>query len=281
VLVSDFDPDYPPLCFACDDARAQGGLVIWCHNGQGMEAPVAAVLGKLDAFNLFDPYWMDPEYDLWYKMLNCGLRLPASTGTDWFVCSNNRVYVQTDEEFTYDGWLTALRQGRTFITNGPALFLRVNGLGPGDTLAASPDAHAEVEVTWLSHYPVKRVEIICSGETVAAQDFPAGREAGELKAAVPLPSDGWIAARCSGHARDSFDHAVYAHTSPVYLQVGPPNPATPDCAAFFVRALDRSLEWVQTKGRFTRNHQREEVVELFHRGQEFYRRKSTGVDPAI
>ena len=53
-----------------------------------MEAPVAAALGKLDAFNLFDPFWMDPEYDLWYKLLNCGLRLPASTGTDWFVCSN-------------------------------------------------------------------------------------------------------------------------------------------------------------------------------------------------
>jgi hypothetical protein len=47
---------------------------------------------------------------------------------------------------------------------------------------------------------------------------------------------------------------------------------TPDCAAFFVRALDRSMEWVQTKGRFTRNHQREEVVELFRRGQEVYRR---------
>ena len=46
-LVSDLDPDYPPLCWACDDAREQGGVVIWCHNGQGMEAPVAAALGKL------------------------------------------------------------------------------------------------------------------------------------------------------------------------------------------------------------------------------------------
>ena len=55
-LAGQFDPDYPPLCFCCDDAREQGGLVIWCHNGRGMEAPVAAALGKLDAFNLFDPF---------------------------------------------------------------------------------------------------------------------------------------------------------------------------------------------------------------------------------
>ena len=57
MLVDSLDPDYPPLCFACDDAREQGGLVLWCHNGQGMEAPVAAALGKLDGFNLFDPFW--------------------------------------------------------------------------------------------------------------------------------------------------------------------------------------------------------------------------------
>lgn len=68
LLVDDLDPDYPPLCYACDEAHRQGGVVIWCHNGQGMEAPVATALGKLDAFNLFDPFWMDPEYDLWYAM---------------------------------------------------------------------------------------------------------------------------------------------------------------------------------------------------------------------
>ena len=99
-----------------------------------MEAPVAAALGKLDAFNLFDPYWADPEYDIWYRLLNCGVPLPASTGTDWFICSNNRVYVQTDQEFTYDNWLEGLQKGCTFIT-GPALFLKVDGMMPGARLS--------------------------------------------------------------------------------------------------------------------------------------------------
>ena len=102
VLVDPFEPDYPPLSFACDDARRQGGIVILCHNGQGMEAPVAAVLGKVDAFNLFDPYWMDPEYDIYYQMLNAGFRLPASTGSDWFISSANRVYAYTGAEFEYE-----------------------------------------------------------------------------------------------------------------------------------------------------------------------------------
>ena len=131
LLVDAFDPDYPPLSYACDDTHRQGGVVIWCHNGQGMEAPVAAALGKLDAFNLFDPQWMDPEYDIYYRMLNAGIKLPASTGSDWFISSANRVYADTGRAFDYDDWLTALKQGKTFITNGPALRLTVADQEPG------------------------------------------------------------------------------------------------------------------------------------------------------
>ena len=39
LLVDAFDPDYPPLSYACDDTRRQGGIVIWCHNGQGWKRP--------------------------------------------------------------------------------------------------------------------------------------------------------------------------------------------------------------------------------------------------
>ena len=69
-----------PCAFAATTPAKQGGLVIWCHNGRGMEAPVAAALGKLDAFNLFDPFLDGIRNTIsGYKLLNCGLRLPAST----------------------------------------------------------------------------------------------------------------------------------------------------------------------------------------------------------
>ena len=80
VVVDDANPDYPPLVDACDTVHAQGGLVLWFHNGNGMEAPIAAMLGRLDGLNLFDPYWMDPEYDLWYALLNCGVACPPRPG---------------------------------------------------------------------------------------------------------------------------------------------------------------------------------------------------------
>jgi len=63
---------------------------------------VATALGKLDAFNLFNPYWNDAEYDIYYRMLNAGMQLPASTGSNWFICSANPVYGYTDAPFEYD-----------------------------------------------------------------------------------------------------------------------------------------------------------------------------------
>jgi hypothetical protein len=268
-LIGDSDPDYPPLCFACDDARDEGGVVLWCHNGLGMEAPVAAALGKLDAFNLFDPYWMDPEYDLWYKLLNCGFRLPASTGSDWFVCSNNRVYVQTGEQFDYAAWLSGMKEGRTFITNGPALFLTVNGEAPGGGVRAG---RLECAVSWMSHYPVNRVDLVHNGAVVRQRDFPAGGEQGKVQVAVDAPTDGWLAARCFGDARDSFGHAVFAHTSPVYVSGGAANPESRASARFFSNQIDESLNWIAAKGRFHHDSQRREVMELFKRGREVYGR---------
>ena len=273
-LVSDFDPDYPPLCYACDDAKRQGSIVLWCHNGIGMEAPVAAALGKLDAFNLFDPYWADPEYDIWYRLLNCGVPLPASTGTDWFICSNNRVYVQTDQEFTYNNWLEGLQKGCTFITNGPALFLKVDGMMPGARLSPTNGKSRQlpVEVSWSSHYPLNRIEIVHNGYVAGSHALINGNQQrdGTHTLDLKINSDGWIAARAYGAARDSYAQAVYAHTSPVYIGSGIPAKVVNDSAKFFVRSIDNSIDWVNRIGRFTQDQQREEVLHLFNEGRKVY-----------
>ena len=273
-LVSDFDPDYPPLCHACDDTMRQGGIVLWCHNGQGMEAPVAAALGKLDAFNLFDPFWMDPEYDIWYNLLNCGLALPASTGTDWFICSNNRVYVQTDQEFTYDNWLKGLQAGRTFITNGPALFLKVDDTMPGGRIESPNGQPRKVsgQIAWDSHYPINRIELVHNGVVSQSKtlDESDDQQHGAWTFDLRIETDGWLAARAYGDARDSFAQAVYAHTSPIYIGTGRPNGIAQESARFFVRSIDDSIEWVRRTGKFTTDAQRDEVLHLFNEGRRIY-----------
>ena len=271
LLVDAFDPDYPPLSYACDDTHRQGGIVIWCHNGQGMEAPVAAALGKLDAFNLFDPQWMDPEYDIYYRMLNAGIKLPASTGSDWFVSSANRVYADTGGAFEYADWLAALKQGKTFITNGPALRLTVADQEPGAEVYTAAGSELPASASWQSHYPVHRAEIIFNGTVVAAESYPSGSKNGTLTADISIPNDGWIAARLFSNARDSFSQPIWAHTSPVYVKTGTAAPERARGRRWFDDHIEKSLEWVTKKGKFYTDSQRKEVLDLFKQGQAIYK----------
>ena len=268
LLVDAFDPDYPPLSYACDDAHRQGGVVIWCHNGQGMEAPVAAALGKLDAFNLFDPNWTDVEYDIYYRMLNSGIRLPASTGSDWFICSANRVYAYTGQSFEYPSWLEALKQGRTFITNGPALALEIDGQFPGAELQVDPDGQLSVLATWQSHYPIHRAELVFNGGVVAQRVYPEGSTDGRLEVDLPATTDGWIAARLSGTVRDSFDQPVFAHTSPVYVKTGMPSLEQAVAARRFADGIERDIERIRIRGKFYNDGQRREIEDLFRQGRD-------------
>ena len=203
LIVDQLDPDYPPLSYACDLANDQGGLVIWCHNGQGMEAPVAAALGKVHAMNLFDPFWSDIEYLYWYHMLNTGIKLPVSTGSDWFVSSANRVYSQTNGDFAYESWLDGIRNGRTFITNGPALHLTVDGRDPGSEITADSGQVLGSLITWESHYPLNQVEMVYNGTVIAEKIFDNGSTGGQLEADIPVTSDGWVAAVASGVQQES------------------------------------------------------------------------------
>src|SRR5207302_5270525 len=77
--------------------------------------------------------------EIYYHMLNSGLRIPPSAGSASGVLPNpvgyNRVYVHLDKEMDYANWWKGLRAGRSFVTNGPLLRVRVNGQFPGHVLA--------------------------------------------------------------------------------------------------------------------------------------------------
>ena len=87
--------------------------------------------------------------EVWYRLLNCGFRLPAGAGTDAMTnyaslrgpVGMNRVFVRSGAKLDYRGWLAALKAGRTFVSNGPRRLPldRRQGAGRRD-LAAGGDA---------------------------------------------------------------------------------------------------------------------------------------------
>src|SRR5204862_2673868 len=82
-------------------------------------------------------YWTQ---EIYYHILNCGLRLPPSAGSASGVLANpvgyNRVYVHLDGDLTHAKWWEGLKAGRVFVSNGPLLRCRANGELPGHIFKA-------------------------------------------------------------------------------------------------------------------------------------------------
>ena len=152
-----------------------------------MEAPVAAALGRLDGLNLFDPFWMDPEYDIWYRLLNCG---HAAARLDRLglvrLLEQPRLRRGRRRRSRTTPGSTACAPAGRFITDGPMLRLRWTAQAPGNDVAGRWTRRRgppPVEVEWAGAQPLDRIEIIRDGEVAPATTCPSGRAAGVLRGA--------------------------------------------------------------------------------------------------
>ena len=259
-------PDFPTLSMLCAEARRLGGTTIWCHNGSGMESPVAAALGLMNAYNVGDG--LDADYSRYYGLLNSGLAIPVSTGTDWWIYDHNRVFVKTDGAFTYDSWIAGIRAGRTMVSNGPLLELTVNGQAPGATVQTEP-GRVKVVAQVISRVPFERVEIVQDGRVVADQASVRGREV-RLERELDVEEGGWIAARVTGGAKTYAGFTAFAHTSPVYLRV----PGTPwrraEAVGSFIDEIGRSMRAIGKGFQFESDAQRALALGKFEEGRKAF-----------
>jgi hypothetical protein len=249
---------------------------------------------------------------LWYRYLNCGFHLTATAGTDkmttFVTVGANRVFARVEGEFTYQTWIDALKQGRTFVTNSPVLSFTVNGSEPGATLhfAAARDKLAQVHAVAESQLPYDRLEIVENG-AVVAQASPGGpRHRTEIHLEHPVRQSCWLAARVmedlggyrarrinfqtvhvnegtrlSDYYGTRRPETVFAHSSPVYvIRDGQPVRSNND-AAYYVRYLDNAIRWLKSEARFARPADRQASIDAFERGRAVYEQRAREAHPSL
>ena len=270
-------PDYPLLIEAMRAAHRQGALVNWAHlRPHQWEFPIDAALGEIDTVDILTHTRLNDTLDLWYNLLNCGLRLPATAGTDRIgpeePVGHQRVYVRVDPPLTYQKWIDGLQQGISFVTNGPMVFLSVDGLQPGSDLELQKPRQVRIEATATSEIPFERLEIVRNGEVIASTAARDGKEA-RLNLQTQLDASAWIAARCMGaNSPELFwSHPVFAHTNPVFVH-HPDRPlAIAESACSLLDFLKKLEDWVEGEAFFNDAEQRETVERTLLEGLNFYR----------
>ncbi len=310
---------YPLNITASDEVHAQGGHVSWAHFAAwpGLEGPLGLVLKKVDAVELLctiDPFQepifapdVVPEVQLnsglrlWYRLLNCGLKIPATAGTDKMnnqvTVGANRVFADTGGEFNYQSWIDALNEGRTFISNSPFIFCEVNGKDPGENIQLSANQTVKIKTEVWSQLPIDRLEIVANGVMIAEKAIAPGERHAQLEIEYTPDESTWITARAyqfnlqntrSGvsftQRRDAGGgptqlnryfgtlrpETTFAHTSPTYVLLDEQPIRSKEDAVYFVKYLENAIDWLDTSGSFPSDAAKKEVLAAFEKGKKAF-----------
>jgi hypothetical protein len=206
--------------------------------------------------------------EIYYRLLDCGFRIPPSAGSASGVLPNpvgyNRVYVHLEGAFEYQGWWKRLAAGRCFVTNGPMLLVEANGRPPGEVFAAKDGGAVTVELDIRvgGNDPLEVVEVIRDGEVAEALRTGAlARERG-LHWLRPRPlvftRSGWFLVRAIADVPGTFR---FASSAPFYVEVGDVarRVHTPS-VEYFLRWIDERIEALEKSPDLSDEEERASVL---------------------
>jgi TolB protein len=292
---------FPTNAAVADLAHAQGGLVGYVHpfdikmdpvndatltQGQpldeALELPVDIALGKVDYIEAMG--FSDHRFtaEVWYRLLNCGFRLPTGAGSDTMAnyaslrgpVGLTRVYARVPQGTPkLADWMDSLKRGRTFATNGPLLGFTLGGKALGEELKLPAGENRVPFEAWLrSMVPVDHLEVVCNGRVVRDVKLGADRKSGDGEDSVSISQSGWCLLRASSEKPEHpvLDDYVYATTSPVYVSVGGAATKSAEDAAFFLSWIGRLEAAVRSNQDWNTGEEKTMVLKTLDQARQVY-----------
>jgi len=265
--------DHPSNADIADHVHDQNGHVNYTHPATNIKdpylsaysakaLPLDVALGKVDSIDVMGANHV-ANMSVWYRLLNCGFRLPAAAGTDCFLNrvrsrlpGQVRVYVQVPGEFTYTKWVKGLKAGRTFVTDAPMFEFSVDDQLAGSEIRTKPSEPLRVRGRVTSQRPLNRVEIVANGKVVHRIDVKSPGLEVTVDQKITLDKSGWVALRAFGPSHpEQTTGSVFGHTGVVYVEVaGRPIDARDD-ARYFIQWIDRLRTDIRRRNRVPARHQ--------------------------
>jgi len=208
--------------------------------------------------------------DIYYQLLNCGLRVPPAAGSGSGYAPNpagyNRVYVHCEGEATWEKLWQGLKAGKVVVTNGPVMQPRVNGHVPGHVFEAGQGESLELSISLnlSTREKIEYLEVIQNGKVVHEVRLDKWAQANGMLPPVKFSESGWMLVRA---VTDNGKTYRYATSGPFYVQIGYEPRISKKAAQFFYdwtfeRAKQLKLEDAA---------QREEVLGYHRAARDFWK----------
>jgi hypothetical protein len=282
---------YPSNTDMLRKARAQGAVTAYVHAFAGdndpLEAdlgaakalPVDAALGSVDAVE-----WSAAGravLHVWHHLRNLDLPIAPVGGEDSItdlhigkLIGSVRTYAFLGRERTAEAWLEAIRQGRTFMSTGPLLRLRVGGRLPGDTVRLPAEGGAvQIEAEVHSPAPLRKAVVHRNGREFLEVPLAAGARSGTLRRTVPVSESCWFSLYAEGGSHPAFDaRFLQAVTNAVRVLTGDRRIRDRTSAEYFLKWLERLTRMAQQWPWWRSDAERRHVLAQFEEAFRVYRR---------
>jgi TolB protein len=105
---------------------------------------------------------------------------------------------------------SGLKQGRTFVTNGPLLGLEIDGKHPGDEITFSEPRTLPYHASLRSIVPIDHFELIFNARVIASHCLEGARTQADVTGNIEIPASGWLVLRAwNDHADPKADAAYF------------------------------------------------------------------------
>lgn len=240
------EKEYPPLASSVERVKSDYGNDSWIDIEKPFwwDFPILIATGKINSVgiahnhmhknSIFDNEAWGRErertkypapmgnglytHDIYFKLLNCGIRIPPSAGSASGVLPNsvgyNRVYVHTNNQLTYDEWFKQVGAGQSFVTNGPLLLCKANDKNPGHIFNTGKNIMIAAEL--FTRDSLDKIEIIRNGtiiKTLHAKDLKGNK----FSSNISFDRSGWFMVRVLCKVEGNFR---FAATAPWYVETG-------------------------------------------------------------
>ena len=287
---------YPANANVADLAHEQGALVGYVHPFDSYpdpakdasltaELPADVALGKVDYIEVLGFSDHKSTAAVWYKLLNCGFRLPTAAGTDFMgnyaslrgPVGLNRVYAEVKPgPLKIESWLASIKAGRTFATNGPLLRFSLGGQAIGGEVRLEKKQETPFSAELFSMVPVDHLQIVCNGKVMRELAMNGDHSSAHVDGLIPLDASGWCVLRAFSDKAEYpiLDLYPYATTSPVYVNVAGAPVRNATDAAYFVAWVDRLSAAARSNTSWNTEAEKESVLSMLQEAREKYAKMS-------
>jgi hypothetical protein len=282
---------YPSNTDMFRKARAQGAVVGYVHAFSGAGDPLQGSLGGGKAFPVdlaletidgLEWTWSSQAaLRVLHHAWNNDFRIAPICGEDANTSLHRhtllgavRTYAHLGREFSAAAWIDALRQGRTYMSNGPLLEFRLNGRIPGESITVAESSTITLEGDVWSLTPLAKVAIYRNGEIW--KQFTPGDTRTSFRETVRIDRSGWFSLVAEGAPEKSAVEPSYAQavSNAIRVYIGDGKIRNRASAEYFIAWIDKLRKLAEPWPGWRSQTEKDKVFAQFENAKAVYAQRA-------